>query len=85
MVGKDKKTWTRDRPDIRWREEWTELGGGRGVMEDKIHPILVGWRDKTDEERTGVTEEGVLFGQRGMEKRKCEEMKQKRNESEGQN
>lgn len=54
-------------------------------MEDKIHPILVGWRDKTDEERTGVTEEGVLFGQRGMEKRKCEEMKQKRNESEGQN
>lgn len=54
-------------------------------MEDKIHPILVGWRDKTDEERTGVTEEGVLFGQRGMEKRKCKEMKQKRNESEGQN
>lgn len=52
MVGKDKKTWTRDRPDIRWREErekWTELaGGGGGVMEDKTHPILVGWRDKTD-------------------------------------
>lgn len=81
---------------MQWWEKTKRLGQGGeksgpsrreagGVMEDKIHPILVGWRDKTDEERTGVTEEGVLFGQRGMEKRKCKEMKQKRNESEGQN
>lgn len=52
--------------------EGREKGHRASVMVDKTHPILVRWRDKTDVTE-GVTEDRALFGQRGMEGRKCKE------------